>query len=800
MSQIKRVHHKYTPDEMGEAEFLERFVVRTEIFDEIFKDIKSTKKRGAPQHYIIIGQRGQGKTTLLRKLQIETSHNEKVSQNIIPIKFAEEQYHIRSLCRLWEEVADHLQHDHPELFPDIFDVMERALEQDDYEDVCFSYLDSAVKKSGKQLLLLVDNIDEMLSKFSEKEQRRLREILTTASWFRIVGGSTKMLEQHFDYGKPFYQFFKIIKLKGFTLEESKRLLMALAVGEEKKKMQSIFDHDIGRIETLRRLTGGVPRTMVMLFDVFMDDGGDAFDDLLKILDEVTPLYKHRMDDLSTQLQDIVHTIAINWDGIATKDIAKRTRLDSKNTSAQLKQLEKYDIVESESIGKNKIYKIKERFFNIWYLMRFGRKRDRQRVEWLVRFLESWCSKEELATRANNLMKLIESKTVSPHYVYFMTEALSHAGLDLKTEFQLKRRTKSYLQSIESNLLEELSPSYREMVDRADEAMMAGKTDEAIKVLSQINTTSPELTVLKAIAYEINGDAKNAEKFYLQALEQDGLARVAYLLAQFYDEQKRFDEAEKYYLIAIKQDQKDAVYDLAYMYNKQGKEDKSEKYYFEAIEKNQDANAMNDIAGLFLKKGDKEKAVKYSLMAVEKGHVYAMFNLANMYREDGELEKAEYYYQEAIEEGYSEAMLNLAVMYFENAKKAEKALELIQKARENIKDSVSIPIYALILLWNEQYAASFQIMFEEEQSLDDVFERNIQVYIAFLLMRGQNNWVKKAFDVQGLDLKERMKPLWYAFVTLNQKEYPGELEKMGSELQESVDEILTDVEEIRKIYG
>src|SRR5690606_1975909 len=125
---------------------------------------------------------------------------------------------------------------------------------------------------------------------------------------------------------------------------------------------NIIENNPERIEVIRQLTGGVPRTLVMLFDIFLDDSGDAFEDLLRILDEVTPLYKHRMDDLPTQLQEIVHTLAINWDGMLTNEIAKKTRIESKAVSAQLKKLEKYEIIESESIGKNNIYKIKERFF------------------------------------------------------------------------------------------------------------------------------------------------------------------------------------------------------------------------------------------------------------------------------------------------------------------------------------------------------------------------------------------------------------------------------------------------------
>jgi len=433
MLQTNYSRYKYTPDEMPQEEFLERFVVRNEIFEEIFNDIKSSDYKVANQHYIIIGQRGQGKTTLLRKLQIEVENDTKLSKFLIPVKFAEEQYQIRSLSRLWEEVADYLQSLHEELFPHVLDEMEVHFDDEDYELKAFGYLESALKKKKKKLLILIDNIDELIGKLNEKEQRRLREILLTSSSFRIVGGSTKMLEQHYDYGKPFYEFFKIIKLKGFNKEESIAFLRSIGKGEQKERMEEIIKTNPARIETLRQLTGGVPRTLVMLFDIFLDEGGNAFDDLLKVLDEATPLYKHRIDELPNQLQELVHTIAINWDGMYTAEIAKKTRLSTKVISAQLGKLEKYDIIESEVAGKNKIYKIKERFFNIWYLMRFGRKKDRQRVEWLVKVLEI-INKEE-----NENMKLEAEvrETMDNYYNEFLIEMLD--DIDKRKSFGMNRQ-------------------------------------------------------------------------------------------------------------------------------------------------------------------------------------------------------------------------------------------------------------------------------------------------------------------------------------------------------------------------
>ncbi|MDD5160918.1 MAG: NACHT domain-containing protein [Sulfuricurvum sp.] len=485
MSLTNYSRYKYTPDEMEEREFLSRFVVRTDIFNEIFEDIKSANHTVPQQHYIIIGQRGQGKTTLLRKVLLEVKNSPDLSERIVPVKFSEEQYQIRSLSRLWEEVADYLQSIYPDSFPDILDKMEGHFEDDDYELKSFSLFENTVIQSEKKLLLLIDNIDELIGKLSIKEQRRLREILLSSSSIRIIGGSTDMLEQHHKYDKPFYQFFKIIKLRGFNESEAHTFLRAIAKEDQKEQIETLIRTNPARIETLRRLTGGVPRTLVMLFDILMDDGGNAFDDLLKILDEVTPLYKHRMDDLPPQLQEIVHTIAMNWDGMFTREVAKKTKLESKAISSQLKQLEKYEIVESESIGKNKIYKIKERFFNIWYLMRYGRKKDRQRVEWLVKFLESWYSKEELEERAKRLIDSLQTTEVSPNHAYHMAEALSHAGIGVDMEHKLKSKTMEYLLSIKSDLAEELSESDLDLLLSGIKGIREQNTDQAKKNLLKI---------------------------------------------------------------------------------------------------------------------------------------------------------------------------------------------------------------------------------------------------------------------------------------------------------------------------
>ncbi|MDZ7819295.1 MAG: NACHT domain-containing protein [Aliarcobacter sp.] len=664
---------KYTPDEMSEDEFLKRFVVRLEIFQEIFDDIKSSDYSIPNQHYIIIGQRGQGKTSLLRKIEIEVKNDDKLSTFLLPIKFAEEQYQIRSLSRFWEEIADYLQSLYTDIFPTILDDMEEHFEDEDYELKAFSYLENVIKKSDKKLLLLIDNIDELIAKLSEKEQRQLREVLLSSSSFRIIGGSTKMLEQHYDYSKPFYEFFKIIKLKGFDKKESKKFLLSLAQEYEyKQKIENIIENNPERIEVIRQLTGGVPRTLVMLFDIFLDDSGDAFEDLLRILDEVTPLYKHRMDDLPTQLQEIVHTLAINWDGMLTNEIAKKTRIESKAVSAQLKKLEKYEIIESESIGKNNIYKIKERFFNIWYLMRFGRKKDRQRVAWLINFLTSWCTKEELEIKAVEFKDKIKNGVVKPLHAFYMTEALRYTDLSMETDFELKKELESYLKNEGSSFCNQLSESDNELFYTVYRLEKENKINEAINFLINSKRDSKNILFKIYSLYQKIGDYENSEKYLQKIFNWDN------------------EELKNNILFS---------YVLKNKYNKRVKELLIEKYNIQNIDDDE----------------------------------YIFF------------------------------------------------------------------IFILMLIGREKFSESYDriIEFLNLQIEEDIKLEYISLYITSLLVKKQYHLAKRLLELEEYNLKEKLKPTWYALMTYMQDEYPNEIKKMGSELQESVNEIIKNIEELKK---
>lgn len=479
----------YNPDRKPKDYLISEFVVRNEIYEQIMHDLETSPMKHPEQHYLIVGQRGAGKTTLLARLKYGIEDSPKLRHNVIPVMFSEEQYNISELVNLWENIAQNLGDYHG--FHGLTEQIEQNLHKENFEELSYDILENRLRKHNKKLVLLIDNVGDILKKMDIREVRRFREILQTKNDLRLIAGSPFYLDMVLDVHQPLFEFFKVIKLDGLDFEQTKKLLLKLGeIHNEAEKINKIINETPERIETLRTLTGGVPRTIALMFKIFVDyNNEDTVKDLERILDAVTPLYKHRMDDLPTQQQKIVDAVAKNWDGISVKELTSKLRLESKVISAQLRQLDKNQLIEVVGTGtKNNIYRIKERFFNIWYLMRYGRKYDKQRVIWLVKFLESWCSSQELEQRILDYVNKIQSGQLDSGLVSFYGEI--YTGLESLREeikFILKKVTPKHL-SEKINLNED------KLIALAIEKQKKKEYVDAFEILSKIQTPDKNKSV------------------------------------------------------------------------------------------------------------------------------------------------------------------------------------------------------------------------------------------------------------------------------------------------------------------
>ena len=86
----------------------------------------------------------------------------------------------------------------------------------------------------------------------------------------------------------------------------------------------------------------------------------------------------------------------------------------------------------------------------------------------------------------------------------------------------------------------------------------------------------------------------------------------------------------------------------------------------------------------------------------------------------------------------------------------------------------------------------------ENSYSD-FAEDIKLFLLLLLAKKQYHFVLNLFKGNNFNIQDRYKPIYYALMSLLQNEYPDEIKRMGSELEETVKEILEKIEQLSKDY-
>lgn len=841
----------YNPASLNKEDLISSFVVRTKTFEKIYKDIKDSDMRYPEKHYIIQGQRGMGKTTLLLRLKYEVEQDDKLNKWLIPIFFNEEAYDVNSLAGLWEKLLKYLD-EYFETNGKYYDYTEQFIDAADYEKKCFEYFVEILRKNKRKLVLFFDNFGELfLDNLRDKEKRRLREILIDCNDLRIVGASAVVINDLHDYSQPFYEFFHIIRLDGLTKEETFELIGKLQEScEEARKID--LKRSKAKIDTLSILTGGVVRTIMMLYQVLLDDAdGSALEDLEKVLDKATPLYKHRIEDLPVQQRRIVDVIAKKWDAVSAKEIAQEIREDGRNVatklvSAQLNQLEKNNIVEKkETNTKNHLYQLKERFFNIWYLMRNGDRRDKRRAAWLTKFLETWYDDEDgIDTFIKNHISLLKSGKYRSAAALMIAQALvnsdkiSPAKLDNVID-----ETSAILNEEEQQYLPDIT-STKHMI--AVRHLENGKYTESIEVLQGVKKAT-EVTYLLAAFVNLSADNKVAAIGELQKIkniEEGDLSFYKSLclnlgaydlcinviseskgldqdlkeasLGDVYKEVKEYDNAREHYTKAIELGNNSVFTNLADVLKNQGNFKEAENLLLEAYTKKKiDAIPLLDM--YLISNDPRTGKVSDNVDALLKelgenplsGLYKALFflNTGKLTKEKDdkvvmELEKFVSIYNKNQQWDYKFlfgcSLLLTSYIFGENKK--SKAADLVNMLRVNRleKEPMIAPSVIFVDIWNENYSDVIEGISRSTRYFEIDKGDVLNDILMLLIAKKQNHIALKIFN-ENPAVVDLAKPTYYALMTILKDQFPNEIIKMGEELKEPVKEILERIREMAIQY-
>ncbi|MBK6008667.1 tetratricopeptide repeat protein [Ramlibacter ginsenosidimutans] len=455
----------YNPTSLSDEDFLGGFVARREMAGRLIDELASTPPRGTAKNHLVLGQRGMGKTSMLRRLAVAATSDPRLSSVLIPLSFREEQYNVHSLYVFWVNCLDAL--------GDYFERtgQGRKAEQLDREVEALNGASGAslelfnkwIERENRRPLLLLDNIDLLFAGL-KKDIHALREHVTKPGGIVIVGGAAAAVEEITDPAGSFFGRFEVWQLDRLSKEELIACLrrLALARGREGEKVLQLLDKDPARIRTLHDLTGGNPRTLTLMYILLeLDSGGDVFTDLERLLDQVTVLYKARVEDLPGQARVVLDAVALAWNPVLASQVAATTMLEVTAVSSQLDRLQKEGVIEKVSISSTTkaAYQISERFFNIWYLMRHGPRRQRSKLRWLTFFLRSFYTNEQLVEQAKEVVSSgTELGADGGQYLLALSDAIDDEGWRSVLKSHARDEFEKYAVSLGRTLDEIVDPS------------------------------------------------------------------------------------------------------------------------------------------------------------------------------------------------------------------------------------------------------------------------------------------------------------------------------------------------------
>jgi tetratricopeptide (TPR) repeat protein len=396
----------YDPWETPPEERKARFVGREALLERLLSGIAEQEGHKTVQHYLLLGPRGIGKTSILLTIRDRVRESTALSTRWFCVQLREEEYFIRTLRDLLELVLRALAEE--EDLPDAAEVAERVHQEKREERslaAAVEGLRSLATRRGRRILLLIDNFDRLFpataagrrkTRPAENEFRAFRKLLSKESFLMVVGASVRLFEEIAAYDQAFFNFFSPVEIPNLNESEICELLRKCAELEKNTAFLAQFEALRDKVRAITYLTGGNPRLVVMLYDVLRQhEMAPVVEALRETVGGLTPLLKHVLDDMPRQQSKTLDALVRLRGAAPPNEIAAMARLPLNVVTAQLGRLKeaRFVVVEGEGKGRPATYRVSDPMFHTWYQMRYLRPAGR-RIELFVEFIRAWFSVAE----------------------------------------------------------------------------------------------------------------------------------------------------------------------------------------------------------------------------------------------------------------------------------------------------------------------------------------------------------------------------------------------------------------------
>lgn len=494
----------YNPGHLTSEELKKSFIVRKRELAKLLQIVQDQELGKPCQHVLLLGARGMGKTTLgLRFLQA-VKESPDLAMAWQPVPFDEESYGVTTLADFWLEALRKLSLETGEERWHLRaeELQRQEIDVNRREGYALASVLDYCNESSKRIILFVENLDLIFKQIDdERALHALRSALIERPELFLLGSANAAFDEIQNYDTAFYEFFKIIKLDGLDVESCGALFENSLTRESGVTTSEVLAEQ-GRLETIRTLTGGNPRLIVLACEILVQSPlGTAFEDLEALIDEQTPYFKALIESLPTQARKVFNYLASEWMPVRARDVAIGVNLTSSHISAQLRQLiDKGYVRELQMPTETRTcYEVADRFYNTYYLMRF-RGPGRERLVRLVSFLHALYGNSGMRVMYDAFLRMMKERELS---VKNFTDTAVVLSEQVAQDRGFGGR-KEWLQAVLSMTFEKIGPegpvidrlerrvpdAKQALVQRVVELIRDERWDAAESILMRLRSSSP----------------------------------------------------------------------------------------------------------------------------------------------------------------------------------------------------------------------------------------------------------------------------------------------------------------------
>ena len=277
----------------------------------VFDIIDSNRPNSIPQHLLVSGKEGTGKTFI-----VESIASELYSRGLQVTKF---------------------------LFPHC-------------DIVTADDIINKVGESNNIRFIIIDDFDKMLQSLSNEEQYRLRAFLFKKNAPMLIATSTGLYEGFSDYRMPFYDAFRVFHIPELEFEDLADIL-------PEKKYEAVKNDEFF-LDVLPKL--GSNLNYICSLTTALQNGNSVDQAIQSVIAQNTRYFRLLFSGLSGMLQRTLYGLAQAGETASSAEVQHLSGLTAANTASGLFRLEKQGIISRVGDKKRNVtYKINDYLLRKW---------------------------------------------------------------------------------------------------------------------------------------------------------------------------------------------------------------------------------------------------------------------------------------------------------------------------------------------------------------------------------------------------------------------------------------------------